>query len=233
MKKLLLIVAIGAILLLAATCSEVEELQSSLEQNEMVDDGQAAYNAGDYAAAVVEWKAAFAVEEDSDVAWSLATAYTQLGEEETALEWLHESLRISVDDKLNDKELAPLRDSEEFKEILVASNYLSTGKWPNYSGGEPWKAVYKEAWDKYMAEEYEESLELWHQAFKLDPMNDNIAFSISCVNALLGNEAEALEWLRTNFRLSSLRILEDHDLDVIRATAEFGQISASLRKVWE
>ena len=233
MKKLLLIVAVGVLMLLAAACTEVEELQSSLEQNEMVADGQDAYNAGDYEAAIVEWKAAFAVEGDSEVAWNLSTAYAQLGEEEAALEWLHESLKLSVANRLDDKELAPLQENEEFKEILVASDYLATGQWPGKSNSDPALAYYKEAWDKYMAEEYEESLELWHQAFKLDPMNDNIAFSIACVSSLLGNEAEALEWLRTNFRLSSLRILEDHDLDAIRDTTEFGQISSTLRKVWE
>jgi len=233
MKKTLLIIAVGVFLLLATACSEVEELNSSLEQNEMVADGQDAYNAGDYEAAIVEWIAAFAVKEDSEVAWSLSTAYAQLGEEEEALEWLHESLKLSVSDRLDDKELSPIQDTEEFKEILVASDYLATGQWPGKSNSDPSLAYYKEAWDKYMSEEYVESLELWHQAFKLDPMNDNIAFSIACVNSLLGNEEESLSWLRTTFRLFALRMLEDHDLDTVHSTAEFGRISAALRKVWE
>lgn len=233
MKKLLLIVVAGVALLLAVACSEVEELQSSLEQNELVDEGSEAYLEKDFQLALQKWEAAYALEENDEVAFSLAECQAQLGNSAEAMVWLREGIRLSLGPHLESKELAPLAEEVEFMALVggyqAAVSQTSLTKMIEDGGISEGVS----AWDKYMAGDYLEAAELNIDAFKHDQTNDLVAFNAACNYSLLGELDLAMEWLIRSFKVYCHKRLEDQDLDPLRHLAEFKGLNAAANSIWE
>ena len=226
-------VFLSAMLLVVAGCAELEQLGSSVEIRELTNDAKNMFKEDDFEGALVKWEEAFDLDPTSDeTAFNISRCYARLGDEEGALDWLRKSIKLTLSPRLDDVDLRPLEESEEFQKIRTLADVITDttflGKTDEMEGG-----VGQDAWDAYMAGDYAKSAELWEQDFRLDQTNERYAFNAACCHSLLGNTEEALDWLRTSFKAVLLRFLEDHDLDTIRNTAEFKRISETARSIWD
>lgn len=226
-------VFLSAMLLVVAGCAELEQLGSSVEIRELTNDAENMFKEDDFDGALVKWEEAFDLDPTSDeIAFNISRCYAQLGDEEGALDWLRKSIKLTLSPRLDDADLKPLEESEEFQKIRTLADVIADtallGKTDGMEGD-----VGEEAWDAYLAGEYEKSAELWEQDFRADQTNERAAFNAACCHSLLGNTEEALKWLRTSFKSALLPFLEDQDLDPVRANAEFKRISETARSIWE
>lgn len=226
-------VFLSAMFLVVAGCAELEQLGSSVEIRELTNDAKNMFKEDDFEGALVKWEEAYDLDPTSDeIAFNISRCYARLGDEEGALDWLRKSIKLTLSPRLDDADLKPLEESEEFQKIRTLADVITDttllGKTDEMEGG-----VGQDAWDAYMAGDYAKSAELWEQDFRLDQTNERSAFNAACCHAILGNDEEALDWLRTSFKAVLLRFLEDHDLDTIRNTAEFKRISETARSIWE
>ena len=222
-------------LLLAAGCSELEELESSVEVGELDERAEADFKDGDYQAALEAWQEAFELEPDNDeTAYDISRAYAMLDDGEAALEWLQRSIKLSLQPRLDSKDLRSLRDDEDYQELHQVLSYAWGDPLPTTNmGGDTESALLtSEGFDLYLKGEYEAALEKFERAYRLDQTNYTAAFDIACVHSLTGQTEEALKWLRTTLKTVILRYLEDHDFDNIRQTPEFQRIRKVAERIW-
>jgi tetratricopeptide (TPR) repeat protein len=225
-------ICLAAVLLVVTSCTELEQLKGSVEFREANENAESAFKQDDYEGALAAWEEAYALDPTSDeTAFNISRCYAQMGDEEQALEWLRKSIKLSLTPRLDDPDLAPLAKNEDFQQLKLLATFAYDKVPASKVGGMDDTST--EAWDTYLAGEYEESAGLWEQVFRLDQSNERAAFNVACCQALLGNEGPALEWLRTAFKAVLLRFLEDRDMDNIRDSAEFKRISETARKIWE
>jgi len=225
-------ICLAAALLVAASCTELEQFQGSVEARELNEDAEAAFKEKDFEGALVGWEEAFKLDPTSDgTAFNISRCYAQLDDEEKALDWLRKSIKLSLTPRLDDPDLGPLAKNEDFQQLKLLATFAYDKVPASKLGGMDDTST--EAWDTYLAGEYEKSAGLWEQIFRLDQSNERAAFNAACCHALQGNEGPALEWLRVALKSVLLRFLEDHDMDNIRGSAEFKRISETARKIWE
>jgi len=221
-----------AVLLVAVSCTELEQFKGSVEARELNESAEAVFKEKDFEGALSDWEEAFKLDPTSDeTAYNISRCYAQLGDEEKALDWLRKSIKLSLTPRLDDPDLGPLAKNEDFQQIRLLASFAYDKVPASKVGGMDDTST--EAWDTYLAGDYEKSAELWEQIFRLDQSNDRASFNAACCHALLGNEGPAVEWLRVALKTVLLRFLEDHDLDNIRGSAEFKRISDTARKIWE
>jgi tetratricopeptide (TPR) repeat protein len=225
-------ICLVAVLLVAVSCTELEQFQGSVEARELNESAESAFKEKDFEGALSDWEEAFKLDPTSDeTAYNISRCYAQLGDEEKALDWLRKSIKLSLTPRLDDPDLGPLAKNEDFQQIRLLASFAYDKVPASKVGGMDDTST--EAWDTYLAGDYEKSAELWEQIFRLDQSNDRASFNAACCHALLGNEGPAVEWLRVALKTVLLRFLEDHDLDNIRGSAEFKRISDTARKIWE
>ncbi|HUT98913.1 MAG TPA: tetratricopeptide repeat protein [bacterium] len=223
---------LAAVLLVAASCTELEQLKGSVEFRESNENAEAAFKQDDFEGALAAWEEAFGLDPTSDeTAFNISRCYARLGDEENALDWLRKSIKLALTPRLDDPDLGPLAKNEEFQQLKLLASFAYDKVPASKIGGMDDTST--EAWDTYLAGEYEKSAGLWEQIFRLDQSNERAAFNAACCHALQGNEGPALEWLRVALKSVLLRFLEDHDMDKIRGSAEFKRISETARKIWE
>jgi len=225
-------ICLVAVLLVAVSCTELEQFQGSVEARELNESAESAFKEKDFEGALSDWEEAFKLDPTSDeTAYNISRCYAQLGDEEKALDWLRKSIKLSLTPRLDDPDLGPLAKNEDFQQIRLLASFAYDKVPASKVGGMDDTST--EAWDTYLAGDYEKSAELWEQIFRLDQSNDRASFNAACCHALLGNEGPAVEWLRVALKTVLLRFLEDHDLDNIRGSTEFKRISDTARKIWE
>jgi len=225
-------ICLAAVLLVAVSCTELEQFKGSVEARELNQNAESAFKEKDFEGALVALEESFKLDPTSDeTAFNIARCYAQMGDEEQALDWLRKSIKLALIPRLDDPDLAPLTKNEDFQQLKLLASFAYDNVPPSKLGG--MDDTSSEAWDTYLAGDYEKSAGLWEQIFRLDQSNDRASFNAACCHALLGNEGPALEWLRVALKTVLLRFLEDHDMDNIRGSAEFKRISDTARKIWE
>jgi len=227
-------VILTAFLVLAFTlsCTELEQFQGSVEARELNESAESAFKEKDFEGALSDWEEAFKLDPTSDeTAFDISRCYARMGNEEQALDWLRKSIKLSLTPRLDDPDLGPLAKNEDFQQLKLLASFAYDNVPSSKLGGMDETST--EAWDTYLAGDYEKSAGLWEQIFRLDQSNEKAAFNAACCHALQGKEAPAVEWLRVALKTVLLRFLEDHDMDNIRGSAEFKRISDTARKIWE
>jgi tetratricopeptide (TPR) repeat protein len=233
MRRLITVFAALAILL-SLGCSELEELESSVEVGELDKRAESDYKAGEYQAALDTWLEAFELAPDDDaLAYDISRAYAALGNQDQAVDWLQRSFKLTLQPRLDDTDLAPLEENEEFLEVRKIAGYLWGGA--VMLGDEPANQaaeISMEAFDLYLEGRYEESIEKYVTAFKLNQKEWRYPFNIACNYALLERPADCVEWLRKALHANTKEMTEDHDFDAVRASEEFRTLVEQLETVW-